>query len=168
MAFEQKESKKQTLYWDSKMRFNMDNFSIDVTGRNTGYDSSGNALEDLTKFILGDDKIQLYAIRDKQEGERPQFDDDWPRPKRLVFYHYSSDTVEKSLIKHPFPMDYAAVANFCSEWLKTIPNDEYEGWIDLDGSLAPGWRVWNEDWGHIDNHWGAAFAISPHWGWIGK
>lgn len=147
-------------------RFIMDNFSIDVTARQA-YD--GNPLEDLMRFLMGTkDKLQYYAIRDAQTPEDiPSWEKIDPRPKRLVFYRYGENQ-SSDIVKHPFPMDYAAVSNFCLEWLKTLDNEDFADEIDLDGDLAKGWRVWNESWGHVDGHYGTLFAISPNWAWIGK
>ena len=40
--------------------------------------------------------------------------------------------------------------------------------VDIDGSTSKGWRVFVEDWGHVDNHHTAICCISPSYLWHGK
>ena len=60
-----------------------------------------------------------------------------------------------------------------TKWLKTVNLDEVEmeGWdgdCDHDGHNSRGWRVYSEDWGHVDGSWSAICAIKPAFMWYGK
>jgi hypothetical protein len=75
--------------------------------------------------------------------------------------------------KFPYFLDPDATANFVWAWLKsTTPpkNIEMKGWdgpIDHDGSDGSGWRMFCEDWGHIETS-NAFIAIKPIVCWYGK
>lgn len=56
-------------------------------------------------------------------------------------------------------------------WFESNPRCERTGWdaaADHDGHNGPGWRVYCEDWGHVDNEWAAFIAIKPAFMWYGK
>jgi hypothetical protein len=58
-------------------------------------------------------------------------------------------------------------------WLQSdeAAKTEMEGWdkdMDHDGHNTMGWRVFVEDWGHVDHEWGAICAIKPAYMWHGK
>jgi hypothetical protein len=59
------------------------------------------------------------------------------------------------------------------KWLQsdTLEEIEMNGWdanIDQDGHNSLGWRVYSEDWGHVDDYWEAICAIKPAYLWYGK
>lgn len=56
-----------------------------------------------------------------------------------------------------------------SEQAKSMP--EPTGWdadCDHDGHNSLGWRVYVEDWGHVNGNYEAACAIRPAYMWHGK
>jgi hypothetical protein len=90
------------------------------------------------------------------------------KEKGLILHHYSSKGT-------PFPMPLKAEELFplIKAWLgdaeaKTI---ECEGWdsdMSHDGHNSFGWRVYCEDWGHVNSDHGAFLAIKPAYMWHGK
>lgn len=59
------------------------------------------------------------------------------------------------------------------EWLQSDEAWEINltGWDvdqDHDGSNSKGWRVYVEDWGHVNDDWSAICAIKPIYLWHGK
>ena len=40
--------------------------------------------------------------------------------------------------------------------------------LDHDGSNTPGWRIYNEEWGHVGEHIYAIVAVQPAFIWRGK
>ena len=77
----------------------------------------------------------------------------------------------------PFPgnVEFTAEEVFpmVTKWLKTVNLEEVEmeGWdrdCDHDGHNSRGWRVYAEDWGHVDKSWAGICAIKPAFMWHGK
>jgi len=76
----------------------------------------------------------------------------------------------------PVPQDPEMCADWIVRWLQTdvakailVSNkNQHEEDCDHDGDNYPGWRVFNENWGHVDGRWEAICAIRPCWLWAGK
>jgi hypothetical protein len=66
----------------------------------------------------------------------------------------------------PFPMDLQAATEFAWGWLRN--GAEYGRQPDHDGDNKPGFRVYNEDWGHVAHAWQAFVGIQPAWMMYGK
>lgn len=80
---------------------------------------------------------------------------------------------EKGDLKFIAPLGHEALAEMIMEWLKSdeakaIPLAGWDADCDHDGDNSPGWRVYCEDWGHIDHEWGAICAVTPAFMWHGK
>jgi hypothetical protein len=75
---------------------------------------------------------------------------------------------------HPFPAPLTAqtAASQVWNWLQSNPECECIGWDkgidDSDVTTKIGWRVYCEDWGHVDHNHAAIIAIKPAWLWYGK
>lgn len=59
------------------------------------------------------------------------------------------------------------------EWLQSEESKavRLEGWaadVDNDGHNSMGWRVYTEDWGHVDDDHYAICAVTPCYLWHGK
>ncbi len=67
--------------------------------------------------------------------------------------------------KLPYAMTKEQIAEFTYGWLQSV---EYPEQPDHDGSNSKGWRIYNEDWGHVDDRWEAYAAIKPVWAMHGK
>ena len=55
-----------------------------------------------------------------------------------------------------------------SPFAKTIELDDWDSDIDQDGHNSEGWRVFCEDWGHVDGSPYAVCCITPAFMWHGK
>lgn len=91
--------------------------------------------------------------------------------KGLVLYSYISST-NNNAIKFPTPLMAAEVAPIVLKWLnsdeaKQVPFHGWDANADHDGENELGWRVYTEDWGHIEGEWNA-IAIKPAYIWYGK
>ena len=80
---------------------------------------------------------------------------------------------EKDINKFPTPMSSDEVFPFVKKWIKTDEalTVELDGWecdLDHDGHNKLGWRVYVEDWGHVNGRWGILCAVKPIYVWHGK
>jgi hypothetical protein len=93
-------------------------------------------------------------------------EDDNERVHRMVLFQYPHDKMTK------FPgkatPDFLAV--FIEMWMKDLEaNRNLPGSPDIDGSTRQGWKIYTEDWGHIEPYGHPAYlAIEPHWIMYGK
>lgn len=74
---------------------------------------------------------------------------------------------------NPFPckLDATSCLGVIWEWLESNPEVDYESWdadADHDGHNSKGWKVYCEDWGHVNGMWEAFIAIKPVCLWHGK
>ena len=98
----------------------------------------------------------------------------WSESKKGIILHWSGDV--KGV--HKLPSDQKGLSPedcipIILNYLKSDEADkvELDGWfkdVDIDGSTSKGWRVFVEDWGHVDNHHTAICCISPSYLWHGK
>lgn len=82
----------------------------------------------------------------------------------LVFYWTGSDT--SKMIPFPYEMDIQQMIEFAWGWL--LKNKPVGPEPDHDGDNGEGFKVYNEDWGHVFNEWQAFVAITPIWALYGK
>lgn len=86
----------------------------------------------------------------------------WSKDKFLI------DNVEVAAIKLPYPMGWKAAGDLAWGWLKDQPDNKYKEYLDHDGDNEHGFRVYNEDWGHVAESHYAICAVLPVWAWYGK
>jgi hypothetical protein len=66
------------------------------------------------------------------------------------------------------PLSWKEAADLAWSWLSNQPTEKYREYLDHDGSNGKGFRVYNEDWGHVaGSHYGI-LAVLPVWAWYGK
>lgn len=65
----------------------------------------------------------------------------------------------------PFPMGPSAAVEFAWHWLEQA---DYGPQPDHDGDNTKGWRVYNEEWGHVADDYRAFMAVAPVWMMHGK
>lgn len=65
----------------------------------------------------------------------------------------------------PVGMDADAAAALAFSWLH---EQNYGKQPDHDGDNEPGWRLYNEGWGHVDGDSYAIVAVCPAWAMHGK
>lgn len=93
------------------------------------------------------------------------------KDKGLVLYNYISSS-NTDATKLPVPLSPNEIAPIVYKWLqsdeaKQVPCIGWDSDADHDGSNELGWRVYTEDWGHINGEWNA-IAIKPAYMWYGK
>lgn len=93
------------------------------------------------------------------------------RPKHGLVFHWVSNSRN---IQLPSPITAESAAHMAFAWLdtneaKSVPLDGFfEDDEDMDGSTEPGWRLYKENWGHVDSDYTAIVAIHPAFLWYGK
>lgn len=70
-------------------------------------------------------------------------------------------------------LDAEGIVDSVWDWLqsdqaKTVPLGEWEYNCNHDGHNTMGWRVYCEDWGHVDNDAYTICAVKPCYMWHGK
>jgi hypothetical protein len=129
------------------------------------------ALELLGTYPRGGRRgVTHYAVRAETPGvELPSGGWEYgrqPRPHRLVFFnHYEPKQEDGDKVAFPFVMDADGAADFARRWLEQV---EYGKQPDHDGDNEKGWRLYNENWGHIDGDNHAVIAVTPVWATYGK
>ena len=124
---------------------------------NVIFNVNGCGIEKLRKvfdLIYGDQTLYGYKVDNK---------------KGIILYAYESG---KNIIRFPTELQSSQVADIVFEWLKSKEAKEVpcEGWdanADHDGSNELGWRVYTEDWGHVNGDWNC-LAVKPAYLWYGK
>lgn len=90
--------------------------------------------------------------------------------KGFILHQYTNEKAT------PFPISINAktACDIVWEWLKSDEakkikiNDPWDVDLDFDGHSKEGWRVYTEDWGHVDGQWSALAVITPCYLWYGK
>lgn len=87
-------------------------------------------------------------------------------PERgMIFYWTDMGESVIGVQRLPYPMDLEAATVFAWGWLRKT---EYPTEPNHDGSNNKGFRVYNEEWGHVKGRWQAFVAIKPEWQMYGK
>lgn len=89
----------------------------------------------------------------------------------ILLWH--AEEYQKGVHMLPAPMKVKDILPIVVTWLKSdeakkIKLKDWDRDADHDGSNGPGWRVYCEDWGHVDNNFYAICAITPAFMWYGK
>lgn len=88
--------------------------------------------------------------------------------KGFILLWHEESFGEVKAIKLPFAMDWQIAANLVWGWLLEREDKEYQEYLDHDGSNGHGFRVYNENWGHVAGSHYAILAVLPVWAWYGK
>ena len=88
-------------------------------------------------------------------------------PKKGLVFLWSYDEQRKS-IPFPTPLGWKEAADLAWTWLLNQPKEKYQEVLDHDGSNGKGFRVYNEDWGHVAGSHYAICGVLPVWAWYGK
>lgn len=133
----------------------MDNFRFDVTSAGT------EALEKALRFVLESNGWTCttgFAVKMRPDTG---FTGNPTTQACLILYWTDSPNATKL----PFAMNHEETITFVKGWMRTVPYPEEP---DIDGSVKRGWRVYNEEWGHVNNEYEAYIAIEPTWALFGK
>lgn len=150
-------------YVVAAMSLAMDNFQFDVTAWQGHLDFD--LLQVVMRIAFADhDKATVYRVispvfeKVAQPRQPPQIE----KPATLVFGWHES---MRNSIKLPFTLDFVGASQWAHRWLK---EQDYGREPDHDGNNSKGWRVFNENWGHIGDDFYAFVAIQPAWAMHGK
>ncbi len=116
-------------------------------------------LEQWLDLCMGSRMATGYAVRKVREPGTTAM------TRLVLFWHKSSEATDY----HPFPspVGYNVAAELAQSWLTaTVPSDEYPD--DVDGDVKSGFRIYSQEWGHVDGDPYAFVAISPIWMIYGK
>lgn len=96
----------------------------------------------------------------------------WSQNKEygLILYWYE----EKESTPFPIPLDVETAIEFCWNWYSNVDRKQFTlssmdvYHADGDAIMKPAFRIFCEDWGHVNHsHYGIC-AILPVWAWLGK
>ena len=118
--------------------------------------------------------LRVFELACIQEGHTDQ-------PAKIVAYRVSS-THGMILYWHeggdrhvlPVPLTAEQFLPIVWAWLgdpeanRKVVLKDWDRDLDHDGSNGPGWRVYCEDWGHVDGDSDAICAVKPVFLWFGK
>lgn len=138
------------------MSNNMDNFEFNIRGRTK------------ETFALA----MRIAFDDLEDTEKTTAKY-WFQTKYHGLVLLWADDKYKKTTPFPGPMNVNTAIEFCWNWLENANREEFElekmdAYYDGDGSSKPAFRVFCEEWGHVDECQFAICAILPTWAWIGK
>jgi hypothetical protein len=68
----------------------------------------------------------------------------------------------------PYKMKKELVGDMLWSWLEDVPREQWGEWIDHDGSMGRGFRMWNESWTHVGGSFYGICAVRPICAWYGK
>lgn len=83
----------------------------------------------------------------------------------MILYWSAPENPVAPMQRLPFRASFELLVMWCRDWLAAA---KYPEQPDIDGSIDKGWRVFNEEWTHVDDQWGALCAIQPVWAMYGK
>lgn len=95
----------------------------------------------------------------------------WEHTEKGMILVWCKDQAANNL---PAPMTADQVLPLVEAYLDSEDADSLElprwsnNFGDSDVSCEKGWRVYVEDWGHVNNNHYAICAIIPSWAWYGK
>ena len=124
----------------------MDNFHIDVTAEK----EETFKLAMRIAFSVQDTATHFAIIKGNKEGT-----------KRLCLF-WDEGRDRQPL---PYEMTVEKAIRFAWDWLSTV---EYPPQPDHDGDNHKGFRVYNEEWGHVDDDSAGIVAVDPAWAMYGK
>ena len=97
--------------------------------------------------------------------------DGWSFSKKhgLILHWCDGDKINKL----PSSIGAEEATKLVWAWLQTdeagtVESEHWDSNYNHDGHNGSGWRVYCEDWGHVDNEWSAICAIKPVYLWYGK
>ncbi len=126
---------------------------------NVIFNVNGRGLEALTKTL------ELVFKGSMVEGWK------FKKDYGLCLYQHDS-TSKKDINRFPVKISPSKASEIVFDWLKSdeaklVPCKGWDADYDHDGINELGWRVYTEDWGHIDGDRDVV-AIKPCYLWYGK
>lgn len=119
----------------------MDNFKVDIVAK-------GDVALRLAVELFYAERHKVVAYRISKESG-------------LVLYW----SEHKDATTLPFKYDIEDTIRLISKWLS---EQDYGPEPDHDGHKGKGFRIYNCQYGHVDDHWQAMMAVQPEWAEFGK
>lgn len=141
----------------------MDNFKIDVVS--SKYETFALAMDIALKHWRA---VSHYAVIDyKAESVNEWLDKPEKRKTMLLFWH-DDESFKPRPTPLPYKMKDEVLVSFVWHWLEDYWENDPHSEPDHDGSNSHGWRVFNEEWGHVaGSHYGVV-GVQPVWAMHGK
>jgi len=116
--------------------------------------------------------LQTLKLAFAQEG-RNTTANAWRETKKhgLILCWTIPDSSPENYNQFPSELTAEEVFPAVKKYLEKAEDIEMKDWdanADHDGSNELGWRVYCEDWGHVDDDFYAIVAIKPAYMWYGK
>lgn len=124
----------------------MDNRHIDITD-----------VKDFSKWLercVGDQTVCGWSEKINEQGT----------PKLILFW---TESTREGYNPFPYALENKSrvLGKFLKGWLKQC---QYPPQPDHDGHNERGFRIYNNEWGHVDGMYQAFLAIEPAWAMYGK
>ncbi len=143
----------------------MNNFKLDVVSLEK-FDFQ-HALEIALNNSPGK-KATHYAVIDYKAKVNEWMNKEAPR-KTLLLFWTGDEYFKPTPSAFPAKMGCEALIPFVENWLKEVWKDNPPGQEpDQDGDNYKGWRIFNEEWGHLAESHYAFVGIQPVWAMFGK
>jgi hypothetical protein len=108
---------------------------------------------------------KIVKYHKNSEGEVLYHSSEWVEAEDgihslILFWHHDPKSTPL-----PYPINLDGAIEFIKGWLDTA---EYGKQPDHDGDNHPGWRLFNESWGHVFGSCYGILMIQPAWAMYGK
>lgn len=141
----------------------MDNFALNVVSE--GKESFKLALQIALSHHT---KASHYAVID-HDADVNEWTKKGGKRKTLVLFWTDDESFKPKPSAFPCDMKGAALFEFVWHWLEDCWEKRAHGQEpDHDGDNGNGWRIFNEDWGHVAESHYAFVGIQPVWAMYGK
>lgn len=123
-----------------------------VAGDTFSFDIAGAPLTEALKIAsLSHKKVEAWKVDVNKETQKPRL---------ILFWVFDANNPTLKEFIAPVETNSNTLAELVKSWLNTADYGKEPG---TDGSIEKSSRVYNEQWGHVDNNWRAFVAIEPHW-----
>lgn len=149
----------------------MDNHEIDI--RSEGREAFDHALAIFMGDQMGGYKTATHfaiippGTKWPDQHEKSDVCDE-KAPTFVLFWSEPRDWNLTQVNPLPYKMKADKAGELIWGWLLERPQEEYAEWMDHDGSMGRGFRMWNEAWTHVGGSGYGICAVRPIFAWYGK
>ena len=93
---------------------------------------------------------------------------DLKAPTFCLFWSEPKDWHIAPVKELPYEMKVNRIADLVWDWLEDVPKEQHGEYLDHDGSMGRGFRMWNESWTHVGGSPYGICAVRPIFAWYGK
>lgn len=118
------------------------------------------------------DLLQTLTLAFNQKGANTTAVGWTTSPSHGLIFLWSMDSADGQRL--PVPLNAELCADVAYTWLagkeaeSIIPTGTWDIDLGHDGHNSKGFRVFKEDWGHVNGSWKAICAVMPVYLWHGK